>query len=57
MVSQGRVVRSWTKDIMGLYLRIYHNMAARDPGHNSNHIIFMGCLYGASLKEQLRYFG
>ena len=55
MVRQGRVVRSRTDYIMGYDCRIFQNVAVRDLRHNSNHLMVMECLYGASPMEHSRY--
>ena len=57
MVRQGRVVRSQTDYILGSDPRIFQNVAFRDPRHNSDHFIVLGCLYVSSLREQSCYLG
>ena len=57
MVMKGRVVRSRTDDILGSDFQIFHKVAFRDLRHNSDHIMFIGCLSGASPREHSRYLG
>ena len=57
MVQLGREVMSQTDYILGYDRQIIQNVAVRDPRHNSNHFMVMGCLCGASPREHLRYLG
>ena len=57
MVRQGRVVRSWTDYIMGSNRRNFKHVIVRDPRHNSDHLMVIGCLYGASPREHSCYLG
>ena len=57
MVQLGREVRSRTDYILGYDRQIIQNVDVRDPQHNSNHFMVMGCLCGASPREHLRYLG
>ena len=50
-------MRSRIDYILGYDRQIIQNVAVRDPRHNSNHFMFMGCLHGASPRNQLRYLG
>ena len=43
-------MRSWTDYILGTDCR-----SVRDPRHNLDHYMVMGCLHSASLKEHARY--
>ena len=43
--------------ILGSDRQISQNAAVRDPRHNSNHFMVMGCLRGASPREQYCYLG
>ena len=57
MIREGREVRSLTDYIMGKDCRLFRNVSVRDPRHNSDHYIVMGCLHRSSLKEHTRYLG
>ena len=57
MVRKGRVVQSRTDYILGSDLRIFQNVAVRDPRHNSDHLMVIGCLCGAYLTQHSRYLG
>ena len=57
MVMQGRVVRSWTDYILGSDCWIFENVAAREPRHNSQHLMVIGCLRSALPREHSRYLG
>ena len=37
--------------------RIFRNVSARDPMHNSYHYIILGGTHSATLREQSQYFG
>ena len=55
MVRQGRVLQSWKDYILVSDRRIIQNMAVRDPRHNSDHLMVIGCLCGASPREHSCY--
>ena len=55
MVQLEREVRFWTDCILGSDRRIFQNVVVRDPRHNSDHFMVMGCMRGASLREHSRY--
>ena len=48
---------SRTDYILGTDFRLFVNVYVRDPRHNSDHYIVLGCLHSASLREHARYFG
>ena len=50
MVWAGRKVRSRTDYILGTDRRIFNNVTVRDPQHNSEHYLILGCLRGAPLR-------
>ena len=52
MVRVGREVRSRTDYILGKYRCIFKNLAVRDPRHNSDHYLVLGCLHSSPLREQ-----
>ena len=55
MVRQGREVRSRADYILGSDRRIFQSVAVRDPRHNSDHYMFLGCLRGTSPRENSHY--
>ena len=57
MVMQWRVVRSQTDYILVSERRIFQNVAVREPRHNSEHLMVIGCLRRASPREHSRYLG
>ena len=50
-------MRSQTDYIMGTELRLFRNVSAQDPRHNSDHYMFLVCLTSASMTEHKRYIG
>ena len=57
MLRNGREVRSRTDYILGADRRLFSNVAVRDPRHNSDHYMVLGCLTSAPLTEHKRYLG
>ena len=57
MIQEGREVRSRTDYIMGMDHRLFGNVSVRDPRHNSDHYMVLGCLHSAPLREHARYLG
>ena len=57
MWRKGQVVRSRSDYILGADSRLFTNVAVRDPRHNSDHDMFLGCLPSAPLLETKRYLG
>ena len=55
MLQKGRKVRSRTDYILGTDRRLFRNVSVRDPRHNSDHYMLLGCLQSASLMEHKRY--
>ena len=55
MLRKGREVRSRTDYILGTDRRLFRNVTVRDPRHNSDHYMVLGCLPSASLTEHKRY--
>ena len=47
MLRKGREMRSRTDYILGTDSRLFRNVAVRDPRHNSDHYMFLGCLTSA----------
>ena len=44
MVREGKVVRSRTDYILGIDRSLFWNVSVRDPRHNTNHFMVLGCL-------------
>ena len=57
MLQKGREVRSRADYILGTDLRLFGNVSVRDPQHNSDHYMVLGCLPSASLTEHKWYLG
>ena len=57
MIRGGKEVWSRTDYIMGTDHSLFGNVSARDPRHNSDHYMVLGCLHSASLKEHTIYLG
>ena len=49
MLRKGREVRSRTDYILGTDRRLFRNVTVRDPRHNSDHYMVLGCLPSAPL--------
>ena len=48
-------MRSRTDYILGTDRHLFGNVSVRDPRHNSDHYLVMGCLHSAPLTEHTRY--
>ena len=57
MLRKGRNVWSWTDYILGTDHHLFGNVSVRDPRHNSDHYMVLGCLPSASLTENKQYLG
>ena len=57
MQRKGQVVRSRTDYILGTDRRLLKNVAVRDPRHNTDHYMVLGCLPSALLSVTQRYLG
>ena len=57
MRRKGLVVRSRTDYILGTDRRLFTNVAVRDPRHNTDHYMVLGCLPGAPLEATRQYQG
>ena len=55
MLRKRREVRSWMYYILGTDRLLFGNVSVRDPRHNSNHYMVLGCLPSAPLSETKRY--
>ena len=50
-------MRSRTDYILGKDFRLVWNVSVRDPWHNSEHYMVLGCLHSAPLREHSKYLG
>ena len=57
MVRVGMEVRSCTYYILGTDRHHFWNISIRDPRHNSDHYLVLGCLRSAPLIEHSKYLG
>ena len=57
MLRKEQEVRSRTDYILGTERRLFRNVIGRDPRHNSDHYMVLGCLPSAPLSETKRYLG
>ena len=57
MIREGREVRSRTDYILGTDRRLFGNVSVRDPRHNSDHYMVLGCLHSAPVREHASYLG
>ena len=57
MLRNGREMRSRTDYILGTDHHLFGNVSIRDPRHNSDHYMVLGCLLSVPLTEHKRYLG
>ena len=57
MFRKGREVRSRTDYILGADIRLFRNVTVRDPRHNLDHYMVLGCLPSALPTEHKQYLG
>ena len=55
MVREGKVVWSWTDYILGTDQSLFWNVSVREPRHNTDHYIVLGCLRSAPEREHVKY--
>ena len=55
MRRDGREVQYQTDYILGKYLRLFQDVAIRDPRHNSDHYMVLGCLREEPAKDLTDY--
>ena len=55
MIWEEREVRSRTDYILGTDRCIFGDVSVRDPRHNSDHYLVLGCLPSAPLRDHTRY--
>ena len=57
MVWAGREVGSRPDHILGKDCRLFWNVSVRDPRHNLDHYLVLGCLQRSPLREHSEYLG
>ena len=57
MVQLGREVWSQIDYILGTDRCLFRNVSIRDPRHNSDHYMILGCLCSATLREHTNCLG
>ena len=55
MVQEGKFVRSQTYYLLGTDRSLFRNVSVRDPRHNTDHFMVVGCLRSAPEREHIRY--
>ena len=55
MVQEGKVVRYRTDYILGTDQSLFCNVSVRDPRHNTDHYMVLGCLRSAPEREHVKY--
>ena len=55
MVREGKMVRSRMDYILGTDRSLFRNVSVRDPRHNTDHFMVVGCLRSALEREHARY--
>ena len=55
MVREGKVVRSRTDYLLETDRSLFSNVSVRDPRHNTDHFMVVGCLRSAPERENARY--
>ena len=53
----GREVRYQADYILGTNSYLFRNMSVREPMHNSDHNLILGCLRSATLRYHKKYIG
>ena len=57
MVWVGREVQYQKDNILGTYFCLFRNVAVRDPRHNLDHYLVIGCLCSSPMREHTKYLG
>ena len=52
---EGKVVRSRTDCILGTDINLFRNVSVRDPRHNTDQFMVVGCLRSAPEQEHACY--
>ena len=55
MVQEGKVARSRTDYLLGTDISLFSNVSVRDPQHNNDHFMVVGCLRSAPERKHTRY--
>ena len=55
MVREGKAFRSRTEYILGIDQRLFRNVSVRDPRHNTDHYMVLGCLRSVPEREHAKY--
>ena len=55
MVREGKVVRSRTDYILGTDQSPFWNVSVRDPRHNTDHYMVLGCLHSVPERKHAKY--
>ena len=55
MVWEGKVVRSRMDYLLGTDRSLFRNVSIRDPRHNTDHVMVVGCLHSAPERKHTRY--
>ena len=55
MVREGKFVRSRTDYLIGTDRSLFRNVSVRDPRHNSDHLMVVGCLHSVPAREHTKY--
>ena len=55
MVREGKVVRSRTDYLLGTDKSLFRNVSVRDPRHNTDHFMVVGCLRSVPERDHARY--
>ena len=55
MVQEGKVVWSRTDYILGTDRSLFMNVSVREPRHNIDHFMVVGCLCSAPEREHIKY--
>ena len=55
MVQEGKVVRSRTDYLLGTDRSLFRNVSVRDPRHNIDHFMVVGCLRSAPECKHANY--
>ena len=55
MVREGKLVRSRTDYLLGTDRSLFRNVYIRDPRHNTDHFMVVGCLRSAPAQDHARY--
>ena len=57
MVRMGQEIRYWKYYLLGTNHDLFRNVLIRDPRHNSDHFMILGCLCSATPSEHKKKLG